>query len=137
MIQQNMNVKDVNQYSGLALAYIGDAVYELMVREKIIAEGNIPVNKLHNRTVSLVCSCAQSKAVEVILDMLTEQELGVYKRGRNANGNNVPKNANAQEYRRATGLEALFGYLYMINNQDRISELFEIVYKSAVESENS
>jgi ribonuclease-3 family protein len=128
MLEQQTNQKEVNQYSALGLAYIGDCVYELMVRERILAQGNAPVNTLHKKTVAYVCATAQSKAYELIKDLLTEQEIAVYKRGRNANGNNVPKNANPQEYRRATGLESLFGYLYLTNQTERILELFEIIY---------
>ncbi|WMJ23066.1 ribonuclease III domain-containing protein [Paludicola sp. MB14-C6] len=128
MIEQQTNLKDINQYSGLSLAYIGDCVYELMVRERILSQGNMPVNKLHKKSVSIVCASAQSKAYELVKDLLTEQETAVYKRGRNANGNHVPKNANPQDYRRATGLEALFGYLYLTNQTNRVLELFEIIF---------
>lgn len=129
MIEQQSNLKEVNQYSALGLAYIGDSVFELMVRERIIAQGNMPVNRLHKKTVSFVCASAQSKAVEVILDLLTEQEEAVYKRGRNANGNTIPKNANPQDYRRATGLETLFGYLYLTNQSERTFELFDLIFE--------
>lgn len=122
-----MNSFDANQFSGLNLAYIGDSVYELMVREHILQKGNAPVNRLHKQTVAIVCATGQSKAVELILGSLTEEEISVYKRGRNANGNTVPKNANAQEYRRATGFEALFGYLYLTGQQLRLRELFDII----------
>ncbi len=130
MIEQQSNLKEVNQYSALGLAYIGDSVYELMVRERIIAQGNMPVNRLHKKTVSYVCASAQSKAVELILDVLTEQEQAIYKRGRNANGNTIPKNANPQDYRRATGLEALFGFLYLTNQPERTLELFNKIFET-------
>ncbi len=136
MIEQQTNIKEVNQFSSLGLAYIGDSVYELLVREKIIAQGNMPVNKLHKKTVSYVCATAQSKAVGVIIDTLTDQEMSVYKRGRNANGNTVPKNANPQDYRRATGLEALFGYLYLSNQTKRSIELFELIYNETIKPNN-
>jgi len=97
------------------------------VRERIILQGNVPVNRLHKKTVSYVCAAAQSSAFATISDLLTEEEMASYKRGRNANSNTVPKNANPQDYRRATGLEALFGYLYLTCQQSRIEELFEII----------
>lgn len=120
----------VNQLSALGLAYIGDSVYELLVRERIISKGNIPVNQLHKKTVSIVCASGQSKAMEIIMDYLTETEISMYKRGRNANGNTIPKNANPQEYRRATGLESLFGYLYLTAQQQRLQELFNMAFSA-------
>lgn len=116
-------------YSPLVLAYLGDAVYELLVREKMVLRANMPVNKLHKSTVEYVCASAQSKGIGLIMDQLSEEEVAIYKRGRNANGNHVPKNADAQEYRRATGFEALFGYLYLQKREDRIKELFEILWE--------
>ncbi len=122
----NMQPKDAKQYNGLSLAFIGDCVYELLVREHILSKK--PVNQLHKETVNYVCASAQSKAVELIIQQLSEEELSVYKRGRNTNSNTVPKNADPQDYRRATGLEALFGYLYLTGNTARISELFDIIF---------
>lgn len=115
--------------SALGLAYIGDGVYELMVRERIIARGNVPVNMLHKSTVSYVCAASQSKAVALISELLTEQETAVYKRGRNAHSNTIPKNADIQDYHRATGLEALFGYLYLTNQNERLKEIFEAIFE--------
>lgn len=135
MIEQQSNLKEVNQYSALGLAYIGDCIYELMVRERVISQGNMPVNRLHKKTVSYVCASNQSKAVGFLLDLLTEQELAIYKRGRNANGNTVPKNSHPQDYRRATGLEALFGFLYLTNQNDRIKELFDIIFNKLSEND--
>ena len=127
MLEQQTDIQAVKNLSALGLAYIGDSVYELLVREKIISLGNIQVNKLHKKTVSIVCSTGQSKAMEIIMDVLSETEISMYKRGRNANGNSVPKNSNPQDYRRATGLESLFGYLYLTEQQDRIHELFNMI----------
>lgn len=115
-------------YSPLVLAYMGDAVLEIMVRERLVKRANMPVNKLHRMTVDRVCAKAQSAAVELLMDCLTEEEAAVYKRGRNANGNHVPKNADPQEYRRATGMEALFGYLYLMGDIPRIEELFALIW---------
>lgn len=127
-----MLIKDVKQYSPLGLAYIGDCVYELMVRERIIEQGNAPVNKLHKSTIKYVCASAQSNAVDKIMETLTDDEVAIYKRGRNANGSTVPKNAHPMEYRRATGLEALFGYLYLTEQMARLCALFEIIFDEPV-----
>lgn len=116
-------------YSPLVLAYLGDAVYELLVRNKMVEKANMPVNQLHKNTVAYVCASAQSKAIGLIMDLLSEEEIAIYKRGRNANSSHVPKNADAQEYRRATGFEALLGYLYLQKREDRIQELFEILWE--------
>ncbi|MEG0570184.1 MAG: ribonuclease III domain-containing protein [Oscillospiraceae bacterium] len=121
-------ITKAKQYSPLGLAYIGDSIYEIMVRQKVIARGNMPVQKLHTKTIEYVCAKAQSQAIEIILPILNEDEIAIYKRGRNANANHTPKNGNPQEYRRATGLEALFGYLYLSEQTTRISELFELIY---------
>lgn len=115
------------QYSPLGLAYIGDVVYEMLVREHMIAKANMPVNQLHRKTVAWVCASAQSQAVELLLPILTEEETAIYKRGRNANSH-VPKNGNVLEYHRATGLEALFGYLYLSGETTRIEELFTLIW---------
>lgn len=129
MIEPKENGINPKLYSPLVLAYMGDAVFELMVRERMVLKANMPVNRLHKSTVSRVCASAQSKGVGIILDSLTEEELTIYKRGRNANGNHVPKNADPQEYRRATGLEALFGYLYLQGNLKRTEELFQMIWE--------
>lgn len=126
---QSENAVNPKLYSPLVLAYLGDAVYELLVREKMVEKANMPVNKLHKSTMAYVCASAQSKAIGLIMDLLSEEELAVYKRGRNANSGHVPKNADAQEYRRATGFEALFGYLYLQKKEERILELFEILWE--------
>ena len=101
---------EVNQYSPLTLAFLGDAVYEKLVREKLVKIANMPVNKLHKEAVEKVRSAFQSKAVDVISPLLTEDEAEIMKRGRNATSNTVPKSSNPIEYRRATSLESLFGY---------------------------
>ena len=113
--------KDANQYSPLTLAFLGDAVYEQLVREKIVLTAN-------KEAVERVRAAYQSKAVDVIMPHLTEEEEAVFKRGRNATGNTVPKNSNPVEYRRATALEALFGYLHLTGNSERIVELFDIIW---------
>ena len=100
-------------------------MFELLVREELVAEANMPVGRLHYRAVQIVCAGAQSDAVSLLEPYLTEEETEIYKRGRNANGHHVPKNADPVDYRRATGLEALFGYLYLKKEEDRIRFLYE------------
>lgn len=123
--QNNINPK---LYSPLGLAYMGDVVYEMMIREKILLNANMPVRNLHKIAIGWVCAGAQSKAVDLIMDMLTKEEIDIFKRGRNANGNNIPKNANVVEYRRSTGFETLLGFLYLSGNTQRLKELFEYIW---------
>ncbi|MGN0533637.1 MAG: Mini-ribonuclease 3 [Eubacterium sp.] len=121
--------KEVNakQLSPLNLAFIGDCIYEIMVRETLVADANRPVNDLHRESVKYVSARAQTAAFEKIKDMLTEEELSVYKRGRNAKVGHSPKSATEGEYHCATGVEALFGYLYLTEQADRIKELFSVI----------
>lgn len=121
-----MTERDVNMYSPLTLAFLGDSVYDTLVREKLLRSANMPASKLHSAKIKLVCAEFQSKAYDVISEVLTEKEMAVLKRGRNATGNNVPKHAEAAEYRRATAVECLFGYLYLLSDTERIAELFDI-----------
>lgn len=115
------------EYSPLVLAYIGDAVYEILVRQYIVSRGNAPVNVLNRDARRIVNAGAQSEAYEKIKDMLTEEETAVYKRGRNAKSHTAAKNQTITDYRRATGIEALFGYLYIEGQNDRMSELFNVI----------
>ncbi len=124
----DIDIQRANQYSPLTLAFLGDAVYEQLVREKIVLTANMPVKKLHKEAVERVRAAYQSKAVDVIMPHLTEEEEAVFKRGRNATGNTVPKSSNPVEYRRATALETLFGYLHLTGNSERIVELFDIIW---------
>ena len=121
---------EVNQYSPLTLAFLGDAVYEKLVREKLVKIANMPVNKLHKEAVEKVRSAFQSKAVDVISPLLTEDEAEIMKRGRNATSNTVPKSSNPIEYRRATSLESLFGYLDLTGDNERIAEIFEFIWEN-------
>ncbi|MFT9077030.1 Mini-ribonuclease 3 [Ethanoligenens sp.] len=116
-------------FSPLTLAFIGDAVYELLVREQVVAHGSAPVGKLHHRAVDFVRADAQAHAVQLLLPMLTETETTVLRRGRNANTAHVAKHADPADYRYATGLEALFGYLYLIGENGRLRELFTMIVK--------
>ncbi len=122
-----LNERDANQYSPLSLAFLGDSVYDVLVRELLMLQANLPVSKLHSRKVKLVCAEFQSKAYDKILPLLTEKEASVLKRGRNATGNTAPKHANIIDYRKATALESLIGYLHLTGQYDRIYEIFNII----------
>ncbi len=122
-----------NQLSPLTLAFIGDCVYELFVREKIVCEANRPTNKLNTVKRDWVNASFQAKSVKKILDTLSEEESDVFKRGRNAHTKNTPKNMTQSDYHYATGLEALFGYLYLCGNIDRLRELFYIIIQNGDE----
>ena len=116
-----------NQLSPLNLAFIGDCVFSLMVRENLITEANRPVNDLHKESVKLVNASKQAQFIDLILPHLTETEIGIYKRGRNAHTSNSSKSSTVEEYHKATGFEALFGYLYLKGEYDRLRQLFEII----------
>lgn len=133
---ENSEVKDIRSYSPLVLAYIGDAVYELMVRTKIVGHSNAPVNKLHKRSSNLVKAPAQAQMIKVIEPMLDEDELHVFKRGRNAKSYTSAKNASIIDYRMATGFEALIGYLYLQNKYERMAELVDIGINKYMEAFN-
>lgn len=111
----------------LTLAYMGDAVFELLTRERIVLAGEKPPAELNRLARGYVTAVAQSAAVERLLPLLDEDETAVYKRGRNAKSAHAPKSAGAVEYRRATGLECLFGYLYLAGRIERARALFEAV----------
>ena len=116
------------EYNGLLLAYIGDGVLELLVREKLISTGETSTGKLSELAQKIVCAKAQSEMVEKLLSLLTEEEAAAYKLGRNHKVGGKPKKATAVEYHRATGMEAQFGYLHMEGRNDRIRELFNALY---------
>lgn len=120
-------MEDVFQMSAQKLAFLGDAVYELLVREQIVKEYNKKIGELHKLKVKKVCCEAQSELFKKIMDYLTPEELAVFKRGRNIRTGKVPKNSNAQTYHCATGFEALFGYLYLTKNMKRIYELLKMM----------
>lgn len=111
---------DVRAYSPLTLAYIGDAVYEVIIRTVVVERANRAANELHKRTVRYVQAGMQAAMIEALLEELTEDEEAVYKRGRNAKSYTVPKNASIQDYRKATGFEALVGYLYLTGQTERM-----------------
>lgn len=132
-MQPGITASQARQYNPLALAFLGDSVYEVMVRERLLLEANQPAAKLHEKKVQLVCAEFQAQAADRILSRLTEDELGVYKRGRNAN-NTVPRHTAAQDYHKATGLEALFGYLHLMGAEQRLAELFAVCIEDAMSS---
>ena len=105
--------QDIRTYSPLTLAYIGDGIYDLVIRSIVVGQGNTHANLLHKKTSSMVKAKAQSDMMEILLPHLSEEETAVYKRGRNANSPTMAKNATMSDYRRATGFEALMGYLYL------------------------
>lgn len=128
-MKQQLTEREVNLYSPLALAFLGDSVYEVLVRKEILLLANLPASKLHSLKISRVCAAYQAAALEKIMPVLDDKEISIVKRGRNATGNTVPKHASAAEYRKATALECLFGYLYLLDRQDRIDELFRIIWR--------
>lgn len=126
-----------NELSPLTLAFIGDGVYDLLVREQLVCEANRPVGALNNEKIRLVCCTSQSKIAKEILPMLSEEEMRIFKRGKNAHAMTVPKNAKRGDYHTATGLEALFGYLYLKNEIERLRELFSAVESVDLEEVNT
>ena len=118
--------------SVLGLAHVGDAVFELMVRTWLCTKGTVTAKRLHGETVSYVSAKAQAAFAEKIVSQLNEEEYTVYKRGRNAHANNVPKGTTFEQYHCATGVEALFGYLYLSGKEERLGELFECIIHNAL-----
>lgn len=124
--QFGLENRDIKTYSPLTLAYIGDGIYELVIRTILVSRGNCPPNKLHKRASSLVKAGAQSAMMEALEPVLTEEEAAVYRRGRNAKSVTMAKNATMADYRRATGFEALMGYLYLQGCEKRMLDLIKI-----------
>ncbi len=127
--QMQMTLQQINAISSLGLAHMGDSVYELMCRAHLCAAGNQTVLKLHKDTVSMVKAPAQAAYADKIRPHLTEEELGFFRRGKNAHTHAAPKSASRLEYAKATGLEALFGALYLLGRTQRLEELFAIMMK--------
>lgn len=120
---------DAKSLSPLALAFVGDSVFELLVRGNLLTKHTIPPKKLHNLSVQQVNASAQAKAYGLLVDILTDEEAEVLRRGKNSSVK-VPKSSTPDEYHKATAVEALFGYLYLQNNFKRILELFELISSS-------
>lgn len=130
--------KNPNEYNSLVLAYIGDTLYDLYVRTRLISENeNMLAHKLHVQAIKFVKAHGQSEAVKYIEPILTDQELSAYKRGRNTKSFTVPKNADVGEYRRATGFEALLGWLYVSKEQQRLEEIMKLAYDATEQEENN
>ena len=123
--------QDIRSFSPLTLAYIGDAVYDLVIRTIVVERGNKAANVLHKTTVKYVNAAAQAAIIQAVLDVMTEEELAVYMRGRNAKSNTMAKNASVEDYRKATGIEALIGYLYLSNRFHRVLELVKLGMEKA------
>ena len=126
LLSAALTAQQLNGISELALAHVGDAVFELLVRTELCSAGSAKVKDLHARTVALVTAPAQAAFVEALLPALTPEETAVYKRGRNVHSHPAPKSATPGQYARATGLETLFGWLWLTGQQGRISELYAL-----------
>lgn len=127
-IQQAMELPsvEVDTYSPVVLAYIGDAIYEVVIRTIVVSNGNAKVSSLHKQSAKLVKASAQAEMMKELRPELTEEELLIYKRGRNAKPYSVAKNASVKDYRVATGFEALMGYLYLSGQTERMLELIDL-----------
>lgn len=125
--KMNMTKQEVDAISNLGLAHMGDCVFEILCRSYLCAQGGKTVDKLHKDTIHMVKATSQAKFVEKLLPLLTEEELAFYRRGKNSHVHAVPKSATPAEYAKATGLEALFGALYLMGRTERLNELFQEV----------
>ena len=124
-LKKEFNCKevDIKAYSPLTLAYIGDSIYDVIIRTIVVERGNRSANDLHKKAIRYVNAATQAKMIESLLESLSEEELAVYRRGRNAKSYTTAKNASVADYRKATGMEALLGYLYLQNRMERVIEL--------------
>lgn len=123
--------QELNSYSPLVLAYLGDCVYELVVRTLLVEQSNCPVRKLHKKATAYVKAKTQADLITAVLEDLTEEEKDVYRRGRNAKSHTVPKNASIGDYRKATGMEAVIGYLYLKKDMERALDLIKLGWERA------
>ncbi len=126
LFEISMTPTRVNEITNLGLAHVGDGVYELLCRSYLVSQGGKTVLKLHKDTVELVKAPTQAKFADKLKPMLTEEEMGYFRRGKNAHTHAAPKSATPQEYAKATGFETLFGALYLLGRKDRLMELFAI-----------
>ena len=131
--KMNMTKLEVDAISNLGLAHMGDCVFEILCRGYLCAKGGKTVDKLHRDTIHMVKATSQAKFVEKLLPLLTEEELAFYRRGKNSHVHAVPKSATPAEYAKATGLEALFGALYLMGRTERLNELFKAVMEEKKE----
>lgn len=124
---------DIRTYSPLTLAYIGDGIYDLVIRSIVVGKGNTRPSRLHKKTSELVKAHAQAEMIETLLPYLSEEEADIYRRGRNAKSPTMAKNATMSDYRKATGFEALMGYLYLQDEFGRLVELVKLAVEEKVE----
>ncbi|MCQ2407076.1 MAG: ribonuclease III [Oscillospiraceae bacterium] len=136
-LQTPLSPDAAKQYSPLALAFLGDSVYEVMVREMLLREGNRPARELHSLAVAHVRAAYQAAAAGRIAEMLTPDEADILRRGRNASGISVPKHATPADYRKATGFECLFGYLYLCGQTERLHSLFAVIWAEGSQENES
>ena len=136
---KSLTEAEARMYSPLTLAFLGDAVYSLLIREMLTKCENKPTGKLHRESIAYVNAAFQAKMMKILLPLLDENETGVFKRGRNAHSAHSPKNQSEADYRYATGFESLFGYLYLCGNFERITQIFNVISaeitKSAAEND--
>ena len=137
-ICQPLSEKEARMYSPLTLAFLGDAVYSLLVRNMLALSANKPTGKLHKESITYVNAAFQAQAIKELLPHLNENEEYIFKRGRNAHSAHSPKNQSDADYRYATGLETLYGYLYLCGETERIKEIFNLsTYKVYLENQNN
>ena len=129
--EMNLTRQQINAISNLGLAHMGDCVFEILCRGYLCSRGDRTVDRLHRDTINMVKATSQAKFVDKLLPLLTEEELAYYRRGKNSHVHAVPKSATPQEYAKATGLEALFGALYLMGRTDRLNELFHAMIEEA------
>ncbi|WFA07678.1 ribonuclease III domain-containing protein [Tissierella sp. Yu-01] len=130
-VNKELSGEDIMMLSPLQLAYIGDSVYELLIRTYLL-DKNLNVNQLHRTTIKYVKAKAQSELIHKVESLLTEEEKSYVKKGRNTKTNSSPKNADMLDYKYATGFECLFGYLYLSNQDKRLSEIFDSMMKEEI-----
>ena len=128
--EMNLSRQEINAISNLGLAHIGDGVFELLTRSWLCGHERLTVSRMHKDTISMVQAKAQAKFADKLLPLLTEEELAYYRRGKNSHVHAVPKSCTPAEYAKATGLEALFGALYLLGRTERINELFVTVMEA-------
>lgn len=128
ILKNKFTIQEAKQLNPLVLAFIGDAIYEVFIRTQLVDKNrSLPVHKLHVKAISFVKAHAQSEFMKIIESQLTEEENNIFKRGRNAKSGTIPKNADVQEYKMATGFEALMGFLYITEQTERLNYLFNMV----------
>ena len=130
LFQMHMEKREIDAISNVGLAHIGDGVYELMCRSYLCVRGNHTLKRLHNEAVALAKAPTQARFADILQPCLTEEEQSYYRRGKNAHTHAAPKSATPKEYAKATGLETLFGALYLAGNTQRLNELFKILMEA-------